>query len=61
MVAVLASPRFVFRVEANRARCGQSAPEVLPVDEYTLASPALYFLWSTMPDEELFPRPNEAS
>jgi len=54
MVAVLASPRFVFRVEAtepNASRPGQTHPLV---DEYTLASRLSYFLWSTMPDQELF-------
>jgi hypothetical protein len=50
MAAVLSSPRFLFRVE-----------DVIPgdgghplVDEYALASRLSYFLWSTMPDEELF-------
>jgi len=50
MVAVLASPRFLFReevVESNRA--GTSAL----VDEYSLASRLSYFLWSSMPDDEL--------
>jgi len=52
MVAILASPRFLFRVEA-------SAPAVpgrsfVDVDEYSLASRLSYFLWSSMPDDELF-------
>jgi hypothetical protein len=54
MVAVLASPRFVFRVEApepNPSSPGQTHPLV---DEYSLASRLSYFLWSTMPDDELF-------
>ncbi len=49
MVAVLASPRFLFRTEEGVDR---SAPFTL-VDEYALASRLSYFLWSTMPDEEL--------
>jgi len=52
MVAVLASPRFLFReeaVEAGRAKHGAA-----PVDEYSLASRLSYFFWSSMPDEELF-------
>ncbi len=50
MVAVLSSPRFVFREEASEAGSG---PYAL-VDEYALASRLSYFLWSSMPDEELF-------
>jgi Protein of unknown function (DUF1592)/Protein of unknown function (DUF1588)/Protein of unknown function (DUF1587)/Protein of unknown function (DUF1585)/Protein of unknown function (DUF1595)/Planctomycete cytochrome C len=51
MVAVLASPRFIFREESVEPSGGQ--PYVL-VDEYALASRLSYFLWSSMPDEELF-------
>ena len=52
MVAVLASPRFLFREEKfEPARAGQTYPGV---DEYALASRLSYFLWSSMPDEELF-------
>jgi hypothetical protein len=51
-VAILASPRFVFRVEAPQASAPASEP--FPnVDEYALASRLSYFLWSSMPDEEL--------
>ena len=52
MMAVLASPRFLFRVEEPVAT---AASEPFPlIDEYALASRLSYFLWSTMPDEELF-------
>ena len=52
MVAVLASPRFLFRVEGLvPSEPGKSFPLV---DEYALASRLSYFLWSTMPDAELF-------
>lgn len=57
-VAVLASPRFVFRMEGEEAagfwgwfRPANPFPRV---DEYALASRLSYFLWSTMPDDELF-------
>lgn len=50
MVAVLASPRFLFRVENTPA--GATGPYA-PVDDYALASRLSYFLWSTMPDDEL--------
>jgi uncharacterized protein DUF1588/uncharacterized protein DUF1592/uncharacterized protein DUF1587/uncharacterized protein DUF1585/uncharacterized protein DUF1595 len=52
MEAVIASPRFLFLME-------QSAPGNSPtnswsqIDEYSLASRLSYFLWATMPDDEL--------
>lgn len=52
MVAVLASPRFLFRVEQPAP--GQERERFALLDEYSLASRLSYFLWSTMPDEELF-------
>jgi hypothetical protein len=52
MVAVLASPRFLYRVEQSLPKAeGDKYPLI---DEYALASRLSYFLWSTMPDEELF-------
>jgi hypothetical protein len=51
MVVVLASPRFLFRVE--RAEPGEADRPFGLVDEFALASRLSYFLWSTMPDEEL--------
>ena len=57
MVAVLASPRFLFREEgiANDQN-SQSHPLISHplIDEYALASRLSYFLWSSSPDEELF-------
>jgi hypothetical protein len=51
-VAILASPRFVFRVEAPDSAAPANEP--FPnVDEFALASRLSYFLWSSMPDEEL--------
>ena len=52
MVAVLASPRFIFREEeALPLAAGQAYPFV---DEWALASRLSYFFWSSMPDAELF-------
>jgi hypothetical protein len=52
MVAVLASPQFIFREEETLPLApGQTYPLV---DEWALASRLSYFLWSTMPDAELF-------
>ena len=50
MVAVLASPRFLFRLEEAADPAPSAAASV---DEYSLASRLSYFLWSTMPDDEL--------
>ena len=50
MVAVIASPRFLFREEFPEST--ESAGHVL-VDEFSLASRLSYFLWSSMPDGEL--------
>jgi hypothetical protein len=47
--AVLVSPKFLFLDEARRA----DAKEPWAVDDYELASRLSYFLWSSMPDEEL--------
>ena len=52
MTAILASPRFIFREEeVEPLAAGQIHPNV---DEYALASRLSYFLWSSMPDDELF-------
>ncbi|HEX8203613.1 MAG TPA: DUF1592 domain-containing protein [Isosphaeraceae bacterium] len=50
--AVLVSPQFLFRVELDPA--GGSPGATRPLDDYELASRLSYFLWSSMPDEELF-------
>jgi hypothetical protein len=51
MTVVLASPRFLFREEETVSNSTEPYPYV---DEYSLASRLSYFLWSSMPDEELF-------
>ena len=52
MVAILSSPRFLFRTESTEPAID---PQKHPyVDEWALASRLSYFFWSTMPDEELF-------
>lgn len=52
LVAVLASPRFLFRLESNGAPAGDGP--FAQIDELSLASRLSYFFWSTMPDDELF-------
>ena len=50
--AVLVSPNFLFRGELQPEPNNPKA--VHPINEYALASRLSYFLWSTMPDAELF-------
>jgi hypothetical protein len=55
--AVLVSPQFLFRVELNRGRkrsAGKSDPSIgIPLNPFEVASRLSYFLWSSMPDDEL--------
>ena len=46
--ALLVSPQFLFRVERDR---GDAGPQ--PLSGHELASRLSYFLWSSLPDEEL--------
>lgn len=63
--AVLVSPDFLFRIdnadpERNLRKVSYSGPNsenAVPVSDFALASRLSYFLWSTMPDEQLL---NEA-
>ena len=49
---VLLSPSFLFRIEREApARPGSNTYEI---DDYELASRLSYFLWSSMPDDDLF-------
>ena len=50
--AVLVSPHFLFRIELRSTPL--KAGEVEALDSYALASRLSYFIWSSMPDEELF-------
>src|SRR5262249_35271783 len=49
--SVLMSPHFLFRVQPPAP-----GPGVRPLSEYALASRLSYFLWSSMPDDELLTR-----
>ncbi len=50
--AALMSPNFLFRLEQDPHPDGTA--KVYPLTEYQLATRLSYFLWSTMPDDELF-------
>ena len=47
---ILCSPKFLFRLELDDR---PQTPEPYPIDEFQLASRLSYFLWSSMPDDEL--------
>jgi hypothetical protein len=49
---VLVSPHFLFRIEQDRAP--QGSAKAYRVDDHELAVRLSYFLWSSMPDDELF-------
>ena len=51
LVAILTSPRFLYRLEQLEPDADSLRPRV---DEFSLATRLSYFLWSTLPDEELF-------
>jgi mono/diheme cytochrome c family protein len=47
LMAILVSPHFLFRVEQNRG------PAAQPVSDHELATRLSYFLWGSLPDDEL--------
>jgi hypothetical protein len=49
--AIMVSPHFLFRIEKDAAVTG--AESAHPISQHELASRLSYFLWSSMPDEEL--------
>jgi len=50
--AILVSPHFLFRIELDPQPRDEKA--IHPINDFELASRLSYFLWSSMPDEELF-------
>jgi hypothetical protein len=50
--AALVSPKFLYRIERDQP-ASQSGQAAVPVGPYEMASRLSYFLWSSMPDEEL--------
>ena len=48
---ILCSPKFLFRLELDDR---PQSPEPYPIDAFQLAARLSYFLWSSMPDDELF-------
>lgn len=52
MKAVLVSPHFLYRIEDDP----KNPDDIRTIDDFEFATRLSYFLWSTMPDEELFRR-----
>jgi hypothetical protein len=51
LALLLTSPAFLFRAEPDPARVAAGA--IYPVSDYEMASRLSFFLWSTIPDDEL--------
>ena len=51
ITGILASPYFLYRAE--RVPAGLAAGEIYAIDDVALASKLAFFLWNTIPDEEL--------
>ncbi len=50
--AALQSPHFLYRVEFGVAQ--QGSEQIVELDHWEMASRLSYFIWSSMPDDELF-------
>jgi hypothetical protein len=55
--AMMVSPHFLFRIEKDAAVAG--AENAHPISQHELASRLSYFLWSSLPDEELMRRADQ--
>jgi hypothetical protein len=58
LVSVLMSPDFCYRIDlvetaSERSAPSKAAPTARPLSSYALANRLSYFLWSSMPDQEL--------
>jgi hypothetical protein len=51
LTAMLASPRFLFRIE--QPTTGPTAATAVPLDDFSLAARLSFLLWSSLPDDEL--------
>jgi hypothetical protein len=51
--AILVSPDFLFHIERDPKTAAGAAPGAHPLNDYEFASRLSYFLWASMPDEEL--------
>jgi hypothetical protein len=54
LFAIMISPDFFYRIPQEDNKLGGSATEERRLDSFEMASRLSYFLWNSMPDEELF-------
>lgn len=52
--AVIASPKFLFRWELDRGLMTDEEKAIRHINNFEIASRLSYFLWNSMPDDELF-------
>jgi hypothetical protein len=52
--AMLISPHFLFRIEKDQGATKPQGEDAHSITQHELASRLSYFLWSSMPDDELF-------
>ena len=52
--AILASPDFLLKVERDPGPSANQSASAYPISDHELASRLSYFLWASMPDDELF-------
>ena len=57
--AILVSPDFLFRIEHDRSP--DDPTQQHPINDYELATRLSYFLWSSLPDDELFASAEKAT
>jgi Protein of unknown function (DUF1592)/Protein of unknown function (DUF1588)/Protein of unknown function (DUF1587)/Protein of unknown function (DUF1585)/Protein of unknown function (DUF1595) len=53
IVSLLVSPDFLYRIDLVDAKLKTGAAQSIPLSSYALASRLSYFVWSSMPDDEL--------
>ncbi|HEX5099066.1 MAG TPA: DUF1592 domain-containing protein [Polyangiaceae bacterium] len=59
--AMLQSPQFLYRTELGAVQATNKPAGLLALDDYDLASRLSYFLWGTMPSDELFQRAGDGA
>ncbi len=56
VVGILMSPDFLYRIDLSVLSAPGAAADVQPLSDYALANRLSYFLWASMPDDELLAR-----
>ena len=53
LASILVNPQFLFRIERDQVTGDSDLPQATAVSDIELASQLAFFLWSSLPDEEL--------